>query len=232
MPIGVIENKWDTFLNPRNSARFCSRWWHFTSTSGKHSRPATSCQPCSGIYGYDSRKAVTVRISSLNAARFFWVLVGRLLFPMRFLRRSYRHVRASRQPSDPRETVESSIETQNSIDPLDLHYGEVYCVSRREAFLTQHDPPGSLDCRLIDRKYFIDDSQQSVERRLNRIRPLNRHIAVKYFLQHFRVGHQPFSTVYQFFQPTPGIGFMRMGGAHQIHGNVGVDKDHGCTPDP
>jgi hypothetical protein len=25
---------------------------------------------------------------------------------------------------------------------------------------------------------------------------------------------------------------MRMGGAHQIHGNVGVDKDHGCTPDP
>jgi hypothetical protein len=22
-----------------------------------------------------------------------------------------------------------------------------------------------------------------------------------------------------------------MGGAHQIHGNVGVDKDHGSTPD-
>jgi hypothetical protein len=25
---------------------------------------------------------------------------------------------------------------------------------------------------------------------------------------------------------------MRMGSAHKIHGNVGVDKDHGCIPDP
>ena len=98
--------------------------------------------------------------------------------------------------------------------------------------MTQHDHLGSLDCHPIYRKYFIDDSQQSIERRLNRIRPLKRHIAVKYFPQHFRIGHQPLSTVYQFLQPTPGIGFMRMGGAHQIHGNVGVDKDHGCTPDP
>ncbi len=108
----------------------------------------------------------------------------------------------------------------------------MYCISRREAFLTKHDRLGSLDCRLIDRKYFIDDSQQSIERRLNRIRALNRHIAVKYLLQHFRIGHQPLSTVYQFLQPTPGIGFMRMGSAYQIHGNVGVDKDHGCTPEP
>jgi hypothetical protein len=25
---------------------------------------------------------------------------------------------------------------------------------------------------------------------------------------------------------------MRMRSADQVHGNVGVDKDHGCTPDP
>ena len=138
---------------------------------------------------------------------------------------------ASRQASDPRETVESLIETQNSIDPLNLHCGQMYCVSSREAFLTQHDSLGSLDCRLIHRKYFIYDSQQSIERGLNRIGPLNRHIAVKYFLQHFRVGHQPLSRVYQFLQPTLGIGFMRMGSADKVHGNVGVDKDHDGMPD-
>ena len=85
---------------------------------------------------------------------------------------------------------------------------------------------------MVYRKHFIDDSQQSIERRLNRIRPADRHIAVKYFLQYFCIGHQPLSAADQFLQPTPGIGFMRMGSAHQIHGNVGVDKDHGCTPDP
>ncbi len=138
---------------------------------------------------------------------------------------------ASRQPSDPRETVESLIETQNPFDPLDLHYGEMDCVARREAFLPQHDPLGSLDHRLIHRKYLVDDPQQSIECRQNRIRPLNRHIAVKYFLQYFRVRHQPLSTVYQFLQPTLGIGFMRMRRTYQIHGNVGVDKDHGCTPE-
>ena len=138
---------------------------------------------------------------------------------------------ALRQPSDPCETVESFIETKNSIDPLDLHDGEVDCVSRREAFLAQHDRLGSLDRRMVHRKYFINDSQQSIERRLNRIRPLNRHIAMEYFLQRFSVGHQPLSIIYQFLQPTPGIGFVWMGGAHQIHGNVGVDKDLGSTPD-
>jgi hypothetical protein len=25
---------------------------------------------------------------------------------------------------------------------------------------------------------------------------------------------------------------MRMVGSHQIHGDVRVDEDHGCTPDP
>ncbi len=118
------------------------------------------------------------------------------------------------------------------MDPLDLHDGEVYRVSRREAFLPQYDYLGSLDCRLIHRKYFIDDSQQGIECRLNRIRALNRHIAVKDFLQHFRVGHQPLSTVYQILQPTLGSGFIGMGGAYQIHGNIRVDKDHGCMPDP
>jgi len=107
----------------------------------------------------------------------------------------------------------------------------MYCVSRREAFLTQHDPLGSLDNRLIHREYFIDDSQQCIERRLDRIRTMNGRIAVEYFLEHFGVGHQSLSSVHQFLEPAPGIGFVRMGGAHQIHGNVGINKGHGCTPD-
>ncbi len=103
---------------------------------------------------------------------------------------------------------------------MDLHQGEVYCIARRQAFMPQHNLLRSFNCRLIHRKHFIDDSQQGIERRLNSIRPRDRNITVKYLLQHLRVGHQPLSAAYQFIQPTHGIGFMRMLGSHQIHGNV------------
>ncbi len=103
---------------------------------------------------------------------------------------------------------------------MDLHDGEVYRISRRQRFLTQHDLLGSFDCSLIHCKYFIDNSQQSIKRRLNSIRPLDRSITVKNFLQHFRVGRQPLLAAHQFLQPTLGIGFMRMGATHQVHGDV------------
>jgi len=103
---------------------------------------------------------------------------------------------------------------------MDLHEGDVYRIARRQAFLPQHDLLSSFNCRLVHRKHFIDDSQQGIERRLNSIRPIDRNITVKYFLQHFRVCHQPLSAAYQFVQPTLGIGLMRMLGSHQIHGDV------------
>ena len=34
-------------------------------------------------------------------------------------------------------------------DTADLHHGEVYRVSRRQPFLTQHDPLGSFDSRVV-----------------------------------------------------------------------------------
>ncbi len=121
---------------------------------------------------------------------------------------------ASGQTSDSGKTVETSIETQNSLDAVDLHHGEVYCISRGQAFLAQDDLLRSFDCRLVHRKYFIDDSQQGMKRRLNSIRPPNRNITVKYLLQHFRVGRQPLSAAHQFIQPTLRIGLVRMGGSH------------------
>jgi len=149
---------------------------------------------------------------------------------MRFLRRSYRHVRASRQPSDPRETVESSIETQNSIDPWICIMAR--CTASRARGLS--DParsPGSLDCRLIHRNTSSTTPSKALNAAESHPAAQSTHSG-EVFPAALPRRSPTFSTVYQFFQPTPGIGFMRMGGAHQIHGNVGVDKDHGCTPDP
>jgi hypothetical protein len=44
---------------------------------------------------------------------------------------------------------------------VDSHNGEVYCISRRQAFVTEHDIPGSFDCRFVHREYFIDHSQHA-----------------------------------------------------------------------
>jgi hypothetical protein len=127
---------------------------------------------------------------------------------------------SSGQPSDSGDTIESSIEAQDSLGTVDLHHGNVDRISRRQPFLTQHDVLGSFHCRLIDPKYFIDNSQQGIKCRLNCIRTLDRNITVKDFLQHFRVGHQALVVAHQFLQPTTGIGLMRMGGTDQVHGNV------------
>ena len=115
---------------------------------------------------------------------------------------------------------------------MELHGCQVYRIPRRQVAVTEQDFLGSLDGRLVHRKYFVNDSQQNIERRLNGIQPFDRGITMKDFLQHFRVCHQAFSVAHQLFQPTPGIGFMGMRSSHQVHWDVRVDKDHGCMPDP
>jgi hypothetical protein len=54
---------------------------------------------------------------------------------------------------------------------VDLHDSEVYRISRRQRFVTEHDLLGSFDRTLVHRKYLIDDSEQSVKGRLNSIGP-------------------------------------------------------------
>jgi hypothetical protein len=115
---------------------------------------------------------------------------------------------------------------------VELHDRQVYSVSRRQAFATQHDFPGFFDYRSVHWEDFIDDSKQSIERWLNRIRPRDGDITVKDLLQYFGISRQPLSSGHQLFQPSPGIGFMRVSSAHEIHGDVRVDKNHGFTPDP
>ena len=77
----------------------------------------------------------------------------------------------SGQASDPGETVKSSIKAQDPLDIVDLHNGEMHRISRRKRFVTEHDLLGSFDRTLVHRKYLIDNSEQSVKRRLNSIGP-------------------------------------------------------------
>lgn len=79
---------------------------------------------------------------------------------------------------------------------MDLHNSEVDRVSRRQPSMTQDDLLGTVHYRLIDPKYFVDDSQQGIERWLNGIRTLDRNVTVKDFLQHFRIGYQPLAATH------------------------------------
>ncbi len=138
----------------------------------------------------------------------------------------------SPQPSNPRHTVKSPIKAQDSPDAVDLHDREMHRITRRKLLVPEHDLLGLFHCGPVHGKNLIDHAQQCVKRRLNRIRPRDRNVAMQDFLQHFRISYQPLSATHQFLQPAPGIAFVRMSSANQIHWDVGINKDHEGIPNP
>ena len=107
--------------------------------------------------------------------------------------------RDSRQANDSGETIEASIKAQYSLDAMDLHHGKMYCISRRQPSLTEHDLLGSLGRSSVHWEYLIDHTQQRIKRRLNRVPPLDGNVTVQNLLQHFSVGDETFPIAHQFF---------------------------------
>jgi hypothetical protein len=66
---------------------------------------------------------------------------------------------ASGQANDSGETLESSIEAQNSLHTAQLHDRKVCRISRRQALSTLHDLLGSFDCRSVHWEDFTHNSK-------------------------------------------------------------------------
>jgi len=66
------------------------------------------------------------------------------------------------------------------------------CIASREASILQNNLFCTLDCLVIYCQNLIDDAQQRIEGWLDCIPPIDRDVAVKYFLQHFRIRRQSF----------------------------------------
>jgi hypothetical protein len=72
----------------------------------------------------------------------------------------------------------------------------------------------SLSGGSSDVKHVIDDAEQSVERRLDSVPAIDRHVAMKDFLQNLGVGDQALAIIDQFFQQSLGIALMWVRSTH------------------
>jgi hypothetical protein len=75
-------------------------------------------------------------------------------------------------------------------------------------------------------------STTPIEGWLDCIPAIDRDVAVKYFLQHFRIGRQSLAISDEFFQHSLGLDFMRMRRSDKVHWDVRVNENHERVPVP
>ena len=92
------------------------------------------------------------------------------------------------------EAVETVIETQDAFNFSVLHDGEMERISSRQPFGSEDNLLRTLSVTPFDRKYFVDDAENRVERRLNRIAPMDRNVTMDNFLQHLGVRDKALSS--------------------------------------
>ncbi len=134
------------------------------------------------------------------------------------------------QALDAGKTVEAGIKSHDPADSAPLHDGKVNGVARRQALVAQNYLLRALDKRLLDWQDIIHDSQKRIECGLDGIPTAYGSITMEYLLEDFRIGDQSFSFCKALFDKLPAIHFVLMERADQVHGDIGIDKNHDSSP--
>ncbi len=111
-----------------------------------------------------------------------------------------------------------------------LHHGKMDSITRRQPRVPQYNLFGTLHHYPVNRQDLIDDAKQSVERWLNGVAPLDRYVAVQDLLQDFRIGDEALPLANELFKQSLRVGLVNMRSAHQVHGDIRVDQNHGFVP--
>ena len=107
-----------------------------------------------------------------------------------------------------------------------FHNGQVESVTRVETSIPKDNFFGTLSGGFIDVKHFIYDAEKSVERRLNGIPAIDRHVAMENFLQDLGVSDQALAVIDQFFHQPLSIALMRVRRTHQVHRDIRIHENH------
>ena len=137
-----------------------------------------------------------------------------------------------RQPCNTREAVKIRGKAQDLTDSMLFHDSEVDGIACREARMAEDNLLGTLDGGPRDVKHLIDDAQQSVECRLDGISAVNGDVAMQDLLQYLGVGDEALATIDQLLEQALSVALVGVRRAHQIHGDVRIDQNHGCASDP
>jgi hypothetical protein len=79
--------------------------------------------------------------------------------------------------------------------------------------MSKDDLLRALCCHAINREHLIDDSEQSIEGRLDRIATVDSDVAVQDLLKHIRIGDETLAFADQLFEPPLCVNFVGMRGA-------------------
>jgi hypothetical protein len=124
------------------------------------------------------------------------------------------------EANDAWEAVESRIEAHDPPDPMRVHDRQVQRVAGRQANGSEHNGLGSLDDCAINRKDLIDDTEQGVERRLDRVTAVDGDVAMQNLLEDLRVRHETLASRDRLFQESLCVGLVGVRRPHEIHRNV------------
>ena len=106
------------------------------------------------------------------------------------------------------------------------HDRDMQRVTGRECRGPEHDVARAVQRFHRDRENLVDDAEESVERRLNRVAPVNRDVPMQDLLQHFHVDDQPSIVDREAFEEPLRVGLVRMRGADEVHRDVRIDQNH------
>jgi hypothetical protein len=112
------------------------------------------------------------------------------------------------------------------LDTLAFHDLDVEGIACRQPPIPEDHRFRTIDGTEIDREDLVDNTREGIERRLDGIAALDRHVPVQNFLEHFRVCHQPLATGDGVLKDSLGAHCPSVGAGDAIHRDVGTDEDH------
>jgi len=136
----------------------------------------------------------------------------------------------SGQARDTGNAVESRIETQDALDSVVLHDGDMQGIAGGESAISQDDFLRALCGGLIDSQNLVDSAEQSVECRLDGITAVNCNVAVQDFLQYLGVRHQALTVTHELLEESLRVSLVKVRRAHKIHRDVRIDQNHEPAP--
>jgi hypothetical protein len=132
----------------------------------------------------------------------------------------------SAQPLDPCNGVEPSIEAEDRLDTVLPHYGDMESIARRESPARQEFIARTLHRAEIDRQHLVDDRQEHVESRLNRVGSVDCSVPMQDLLEYLGVGDQLIPIGDKALHRPLRIDLVGVSRADEVHRNIRVDKNH------
>lgn len=135
--------------------------------------------------------------------------------------------KSSRQTDDSGKTIKTRIEAEDLLDPVLPHHGQVQGIARGQLAITQNNLLGFFHRSMVNRQNLVYEREQNVKSRLNGLPAIDSYITMQDFLQDFRIRDQSLTLGYEFLEQALSVRLVQMRRPDKIHGDIGIDENHG-----